>query len=678
MRTGLTLIALSALVLLPVGARAAVSCPDRTPAAVTAPPLTSAKCQDAIAKAGGKFMKTKLKALAKCKLVGPAGACPTLRPDVTLKIQKAANKSAESIAKNCLDNTIQGGLTSTYGDGTDENVIGSCTLSQLNVAAELMSWTAHGATTEAWPPSTVPLDRANCVKTLSKVGTLMLDKAHKNAIKCLAGQIKIGTPGNLAPICLGGLSGGTLVPPTDLKTAEKQQKLLTKVNTLIVSKCTGLEAASETPTLFACPGATDLNDLDACIRCTGLNAMFDAVEAEYSERGVYVANGAGALQAAVTGAGTGDKILLGPGEYEEEVLISQSDLSIVGCGGANDNRPRLLAPAVQNFGRGIRAFGVDNLTFQSLEAGPDDTCMTPPCAGNHANDSIFVGGGNNLVFRDIVGNGGRTSKYAVFPILSNNVLIELCTVRDIADAGIYVGQSQGILSRYNDVRGSVAGTEFENCGNGVAYGNYATDNTGGMLVFLDGDLDVQVSDCHEIHHNVFDANNRTNYGQGTVAGIPDGTGLLVISNDTTPFHHNFLRGNNTFGLALVDQEAAGFDVSPVDPTADLNHVFNNVITGNGLDQDTTPPNDSPLAGDIIGALFELSSPGAGNCVSDNETDAAPILISLGTPFSTSGCATLPVFPGCPAPPITTSTTTVTTSTTSSTTLVGSAGSAFLD
>src|SRR5262245_46341106 len=111
MRTGLTLIALSALVLLPVGARAAVSCPDRTPAAVTAPPLTSAKCQDAIAKAGGKFMKTKLKALAKCKLVGPAGACPT--PDVTLKIQKAANKSAESIAKNCIDDTIQGGLTST-------------------------------------------------------------------------------------------------------------------------------------------------------------------------------------------------------------------------------------------------------------------------------------------------------------------------------------------------------------------------------------------------------------------------------------------------------------------------------------------------------------------------------------------------------------------------------------
>src|SRR6185369_9023282 len=102
----------------------------------------------------------------------------------------------------------------------------------------------------------------------------------------------------------------------------------------------------------------------------------------------------------------------------------------------------------------------------------------------------------------------------VFPVRSNDILIELCTVRDIADAGIYVGQSQGIIARHNDVRGSVAGTEFENCGNGQGYNNYAANNTGGMLVFLDGSLEIQVSDCHEIHHNLFENNNTTNYGAG--------------------------------------------------------------------------------------------------------------------------------------------------------------------
>jgi parallel beta-helix repeat protein len=678
MRSGLTLIALSALVTLPVVAGAAISCPDRAPAAVTAPPLASAKCQEAIAKAGGKFLKTKLKELAKCKLAGPAGACPSAA--ATLKIQTAATKGAQSIAKACLTDAVQDGLTSSYGDLTDDNVISSCTLSQLNVAAELVSQEVHGATTEPWPFFAPDSDdakaRATCVKAISKLGTLFLDKAHKNAIKCLSGQIKLGTVGDLAPICIGSLSGGDFVLPTDPKTNLNQSKLVTKIEGLISSKCN--DATTEVlASMFACPGATGGLDLRKCVVCGGVNALIESVDAEYAERGIYVAAGAGALQAAVNGAGAGDKILLGSGDYTEEVLISQGDLSIVGCGGANDNRPRLLAPALQTFGRGIRGFNIDNLVFQSLEAGPDDTCGTPPCPGNHENDSIFIGGGNNLVFRDIVGNGGRTSKYAVFPILSNNVLIELCTVRDVADAGIYVGQSQGIVVRYNDVRGSVAGTEFENCGNGQGYGNYATGNTGGFLVFLDGDLPVQVSDCHEIHHNVLDANNLQNYGAGTVAGIPDGTGLLIISNDTTPFSYNFLRGNNTFGLALVDQEAAGFDVSSVDPTMDYNYVFNNVITGNGLAPDTTPPNNSPLSGDLIAAALQTSPPTTGNCVSDNIVDVAPTIVSLTGGIATSGCTSVPVFPGCPAPPITTSTTsTPTTSTTTTTAMSPSA--AFLD
>src|SRR5262249_4355176 len=152
----------------------------------------------------------KTKTLAKCRLAGPAGNCPTA--DDTLKIETAATKSAQSIAKACLDDTVQGGLTSTYGGLTDENLIGSCTLSQLNVAAGLVSAETHGATTEPWPGS--GKERADCVKTISKVGTLFLDKAHKNAIKCLAGQIKLGTAGDLAPICLGSWSGGTFTAPT--------------------------------------------------------------------------------------------------------------------------------------------------------------------------------------------------------------------------------------------------------------------------------------------------------------------------------------------------------------------------------------------------------------------------------------------------------------------------------
>jgi hypothetical protein len=234
MRSGLTLIALSAIVILPFGA-SAQTCPDRTPAAITAPPIGSAKCQEAIAKAGSKFVKTKLKALAKCKLKSPAGTCPTAAD--TLKIETAATKSAQKIAKDCLDDAVQGGLTSTYGDGTDENVIGSCALSQLNVAAELVSADTNGVTTEPWATFPASVTRANCVKTISKLGTIFLDKAHKAAIKCLSGQIKLGTATNLAPICLGSFSGGSFVPPTDMKAADALSKLSTKMSATLTSKC---------------------------------------------------------------------------------------------------------------------------------------------------------------------------------------------------------------------------------------------------------------------------------------------------------------------------------------------------------------------------------------------------------------------------------------------------------
>jgi parallel beta-helix repeat protein len=670
MRSRLVLIALSACVILPAGAGGVVSCPNRTPAAVTAPPAGSAKCQDAIAKAGGKFMKAKLKTLAKCKLAGPAGNCPTTNDK--LKIEGAALKSAESIAKACIADAVQGGLTSSYGGLIDENIIGSCALSQLNVVGEMVSAETHGTTTERWaffPAQSAGDDaRVNCIKTISKAGTLFLDKAHKNAIKCLSGQIKLGTVGDLAPICLGSWSGGSFTAPTDPKAALNQSKLVTKVEGLLTSKCGPAEAVTGViPSIFACPGSTSVADLQNCVICGGWTALFDQVEAEYSESGNYIAASPGNLQTAITGHSPGLKILLGPGDYEEEILIEEGDLSIVGCGGATDNRPRLLAPATQTFGRGIRAFEVNNLTFQSIEAGPDETCGSPPCAGNHSNDSIFVADGNNLVFRDIVGNGGRTSTYAVFPVRSNNVLVELCTVRDIADAGIYIGQSSSIVMRYNDVRGSVAGYELENCGNAVAYNNYGANNTGGMLVFLDGDLPVQVSDCHEVHHNLLENNNTTNYGSGTVAGIPDGTGLLIISNDTTPFHHNILRGNNTFGVALVDEEAAGFDVSAVDPTLDYNFIFKNVATGNGLNRDTTPPNDSPVARDIVAIALDPNDQ-IGNCVdlADNIYNTQ-VLLSGGTPFDTEDCEALQTFPGCPAPPITSSTTTTTTTSSTTTT-----------
>ncbi len=98
---------------------------------------------------------------------------------------------------------------------------------------------------------------------------------------------------------------------------------------------------------------------------------------------------------------------------------------------------------------------------------------------------------------------------------------------------------------------------------------------------------MQLSNDHEIFNNVSIANNIVNVGSGTVGLIPDGTGMLMLSTDTTSIHHNIITNNNSFGLAVVDQEAinalAGSPVfSPTSPDQASfdNDVFDNILQFN--------------------------------------------------------------------------------------------------
>ncbi|MDX2169962.1 MAG: parallel beta-helix domain-containing protein [Deltaproteobacteria bacterium] len=631
-------------------ANAAVTCSARTPAAITLPAAGSQKCQDTIAKEGAKFLKAKLKILSKCNASSAGGVCP-LAADTTA-IEAAATKSADKIAKACGDDAVQAGLSTTYNAGSDETVIGSCMLSQQNVVGEKVIAVTQGPTTEVWPGS--GKERADCVKELSKTGIKLFNKALGTANKCLKGQAKAGTPGNLAPICVGSFDGGgAFVAPTDAKTAAKQAKLLEKSEEAIAKKCGAAETANQIASLFGCAGAKTVADLQACIVCNGMNSVFDAIENGHSERGQYVANGPGALQLAV-GTGTaaaaanaGKKFLVGSGTYQEEVTIFQGGdgISVVGCGGATNDRPRIIPPVTEVAGRGIQAANVDNLTFQSLDFY------------NQANDHLRVTLGDNITFRDITGDGNRNTAYAVFPINCNNVLVELCKVRRQNDAPIYVGQSSGIVVRNNDVREGVAGIEIENSGNAQVYANYGTGNTGGLLVFKDGNLPLQLSECHDVHHNLFENNNEPNFGSGSVAGVPTGTGILVISSDSTTYHYNWLRGNNTVGLVLTDQFTAGFHLSaPGDPrTINDNWVYKNVMSGNGTSPDGT---NWPLPFGYDFAYLALDPGGtSGHCENGNvfTTELGfATFASTTPPVNNNGTCNLlvgPTFPECPAPPI---------------------------
>jgi parallel beta-helix repeat protein len=601
-----------------------VSCPDRVPAPITSVAAGARKCQEAIAKEAATFLKLQMTQLANCRLKQPAGTCPTSKE--TEKIEKAAIKATDKIAKACGDDAAQSGLTSSYASGTDDAVISSCLLSQHNVVGALVVANATGTTTEAWPNQTK--ERGKCLKEISKSATLFVTSALANAANCVKTQMKNAVAGDLAPVCIGSFSGGSFVPPTDAKTAQKQDKLVQKIEANLAKKCAAAETDGSIATIFACAGSSTVAELQQCTLCTGWGAVMDALAQQYSETGSYVANGAGALQAAVDAASAGSKLLIGSGDYAEEVLIAKDNLSLVGCGGARNNRPRIVPPPVEAFGQGIRANGVNGLLFQSLSVF------------GQQNDGLRITAANGVTFRDIVADGNLASAYAIFPRTCNNVLIELSEATRCRDAPLYVGQSSGVVVRFNEVRDSVAAIEIENCGNAEVYNNYTTNNTAGLLVFKDGSLPVQLSQCHAVHHNLFENNNTPNFGTGTVALVPDGTGILVISNDTTPFHHNISRGHNTFGLALTDQVFSEFGPPfSADQAPQQNYFFSNIITGNG----GTP--DFAFGADVL-AVATSDLVGGGNCQSDN-------IYGTEILFTALPACTLPPpsFPTCPAPSV---------------------------
>ena len=82
-------------------------------------------------------------------------------------------------------------------------------------------------------------------------------------------------------------------------------------------------------------------------------------------------------------------------------------------------------------------------------------------------DNLKISDSDSVVMRRIrsawtgevsVENGA----YALYPVLSTNVLIEECEAIGSSDAGIYVGQSNDVIIRNNKAFYNVAGIESEN------------------------------------------------------------------------------------------------------------------------------------------------------------------------------------------------------------------------
>ena len=186
--------------------------------------------------------------------------------------------------------------------------------------------------------------------------------------------------------------------------------------------------------------------------------------------------------------------------------------------------------------------------------------------------------------------------YGLYPVQTKNVLIEDCVVIGASDAGIYVGQSDKIIVRRNNVSLNVAGIEIENSTNSDVYDNVAENNTGGILVFDLPNLSVDGARAR-IFDNTIRDNNTPNFAPaGNIVGVvPAGTGILAMAFDDVEIFGNRIENNQSMAVAIVSYDISGLTTNDVryDPDPRRIHVHDNLYSNNAY-----APAD--LAADVAG------------------------------------------------------------------------------
>lgn len=284
---------------------------------------------------------------------------------------------------------------------------------------------------------------------------------------------------------------------------------------------------------------------------------------------IHVVEDGQSIQAAVNAAAPGDTLRIMPGTYRETVYIDKDGIRLIGVIEGGEwptlEGERRLNDAILYSGNNIV---VENLKITHFK-------------GN----AIMGQAGNNFEIRNnlIVDTG----VYGIFPQLGQNGIIEGNVISGIEDAAIYVGMSDNVHVAHNEVFDSVAGIEIENSRHAIVENNYVHNNTGGILAFITPGLPIKTTRDVIIRNNFIVNNNTANFGApgSTVAGIPAGTGVLIMAADEVVVESNIISGNKTAGIIITDhQNASNITIDPdSDPVPDKVAILDNLMLNNGYD-----------------------------------------------------------------------------------------------
>ena len=249
----------------------------------------------------------------------------------------------------------------------------------------------------------------------------------------------------------------------------------------------------------------------------------------------------------------------------------------------------------------LRGAGLDKtiLSFKDQTAGPEgmlvyanDFTLEGLTIEDSKGDGLKINDGENITIRGVrvQWTGGpkvTNGSYGIYPVKCKNVLIDNSVAIGASDAGIYVGQSNGVVVRHSRAEQNVAGIEIENTISADVYENTATNNSGGILVFNMPNLS-QPGYGTRVYNNKVMMNNLGNFAaRGTaVASVPAGSGIVINSNPKVEIFDNDVDDNQTANLIISSYFSTGYytdkGVSPnYDPYPRAIYVYGNRFKGGG-------------------------------------------------------------------------------------------------
>jgi parallel beta-helix repeat protein len=285
-----------------------------------------------------------------------------------------------------------------------------------------------------------------------------------------------------------------------------------------------------------------------------------------------------ALQEALISIKPGQTLQLPEGRFEftDGLSLDVANVKIIGAG---HDKTVLSFRNQEGAGEGLLVTS-DGVTLEGF--GVEDT----------RGDGIKSKGADNITYRNVRVEWTRgphtdNGAYGLYPVESENVLIDGAIVKGCSDAGVYVGQSNNIIVRNSLLEQNVAGIEIENSTNADVHDNVTRNNTAGLLVFdLPGLPKVGGGNVRVFNNKSID-NDTPNFGKpgAIVSSVPKGVGLIVMANSNVEVFDNEFSGNGTGHVLVVSYRYKDIKDARYNPLPRNVTLRNNAFGPGGTDPD---------------------------------------------------------------------------------------------